>query len=101
MSLCYTCILISHQDLKTVVCTSNHTHLLIDYIMYMYIICMRIIESYIIYSVRRNPAQIPWGTNNVFTVIESTGIFTTIDKATVSTHTQIEVHVYTVYLNVR
>jgi len=30
---------------------------------------------------KRNPAEIPWGANNVDYVIESTGIFTEVDKA--------------------
>ena len=29
----------------------------------------------------RNPAEIPWGDNGVEYVVESTGVFTTIEKA--------------------
>lgn len=32
-------------------------------------------------STRRNPAEIPWGENKVDYIIESTGIFTEVDKA--------------------
>lgn len=32
-------------------------------------------------SIRRNPAEIPWGENKVDYIIESTGIFTEVDKA--------------------
>jgi len=35
---------------------------------------------------KRNPAEIPWGTHGVTTVVESTGIFLTIEKA--SAHLQ-------------
>lgn len=34
-----------------------------------------------IYLCRRNPAEIPWGENQVDYIIESTGIFTEVDKA--------------------
>ena len=33
--------------------------------------------------IRRDPTKIPWGAQNVETVVESTGIFTTLDKAEV------------------
>ena len=37
----------------------------------------------IYYINRRDPTKIPWGKENVETVVESTGIFTTLDKAEV------------------
>ena len=36
-----------------------------------------------LFNCRRDPSAIPWGANKVATVVESTGIFTTIDKALV------------------
>lgn len=39
------------------------------------------VQSYCILCCRRDPAQLPWGSIGVEYVVESTGIFTTCEKA--------------------
>lgn len=46
----------------------------------MLTILISIVLMYIL-SCRRDPANLPWGSSGVEYVVESTGIFTTIDKA--------------------
>ena len=42
-------------------------------------------DHYILYY-RKAPSEIPWKDNNVDVVVESTGIFTTLEKAKVSNY---------------
>ncbi len=48
-----------------------------------YVISCDMLLIIIYYINRRDPTKIPWGKENVETVVESTGIFTTLDKAEV------------------
>lgn len=60
---------------------------LLDIYIYIYIhtkyVCLNL-DKKIVTSQEKNPSKIRWKENNVTYVIEATGVFTTLEKASVS-----------------